>query len=80
MLKYSDQVELLLPEELYGLIWKEVEARLANIRYYQVVMSLSDLLEADFFNIYIKTGIFLFSSFDDTDFFSIYFPSYFGHF
>ena len=61
MLKYSDQVEILLPEELYGLIWKEVEARLANIRYSQVVMSLSDLLEADFFNIYIKTGIFLFS-------------------
>lgn len=59
ILNLSDQVELLLPEELYDLIWKELEARLANIRYSHVVMSLSDLLEADFFNIYIKTGIFL---------------------
>lgn len=64
----SDQVDLLLSEELYELIWKDVEARMANVRYSRVIMSLSDLLEAEFFNTYIKIGILLFpSSFDDTD-------------
>lgn len=61
--KSSDQVELLLSEELYDLIWKDVEARLANVRYSRVIMSLSDLLEAEFFNTYIKIGIFSVSFF-----------------
>lgn len=59
-LKCLDQVDLLLPEELYDLIWNDVEAGIANIRYSRVIMSLSDLLESDFFNTYIKTGIFIF--------------------
>lgn len=58
----SDQVDLLLSEELYDSIWKDVEARMANVRYSRVIMSLSDLLEAEFFNTYIKIGI-LFVSF-----------------
>lgn len=53
---FTHRVELLLSEELYDLIWKDVEARLANVRYSRVIMSLSDLLEAEFFNTYIKIG------------------------
>ena len=49
-------MELILPGELYDIIWKEVEAKINNVHYSQVIMSLSDLVEGDFFNTYIKTG------------------------
>lgn len=47
---------MVLPEELYNLIWEDVQSSLANVRYSRVIMTLSDLLERDFFNVYIKTG------------------------
>lgn len=50
------EVDLILPEELYNLIWEDAQSSLANIRYSRVIMTLSDLLERDFFNVYIKTG------------------------
>lgn len=50
------EVDLVLPEELYNLIWEDVQSSLANVRYSRVIMTLSDLLERDFFNAYIKTG------------------------
>lgn len=50
------EVDLVLPEELYNLIWEDVQSRLANVRYFRVIMTLSDLIENDFFTVYIKTG------------------------
>jgi len=50
------QAELLLPEELYELVWPGVDAKTLQIPYSQVIMPLSALLEGDFFNLYIKTG------------------------
>ncbi len=50
------QVDLILPVELYNLMWKDVETRIADVRYSRVMMTLSDVLEGDFFNTYIKTG------------------------
>lgn len=47
---------MVLPEELYNLIWEDVQSSLANVRYSRVIMTLSDLLERDFFNVYIKAG------------------------
>lgn len=50
------EVNLVLPEELYNLIWEDVQSRLAKVRYSRVIMTLSDLVENDFFTVYIKTG------------------------
>lgn len=50
------EVDLVLPEELYNLIWEDVQSKLANVRYSRVIMTLSDLIENDFFTVYIKTG------------------------
>ena len=49
-------MQLILPQELYDVIWKDVEAKISNIQYSRVIMSLSDILEGDFFNKYIKIG------------------------
>ena len=47
---------MILPEELYHLIWENVAERIETIQYHQVMMSLSELLESNFLNKYIKTG------------------------
>ncbi len=49
-------MQLILPQELYDVVWKDVEAKISNIHYSRVIMSLSEILERDFFNTYIKTG------------------------
>lgn len=53
---------MILPEELYPLIWENVAERIENIQYHQVIMSLSELLEPDFLNKYVKTGTYFFIS------------------
>ena len=50
------QVDLLLPEDLYNKAWKSLEHRIGKYEYSKVTMSLSQLLEGDFFNTYIKAG------------------------
>ena len=49
-------MQLTLPQELYDVIWKKVEAKISNVQYSRVIMSLSEILEGDFFNKYIKIG------------------------
>ena len=49
-------MQLILPQELYDVIWKDVEAKISNIHYSRVIMSLSEILDGDFFNKYIKIG------------------------
>ncbi|GAA83649.1 ribonuclease P protein subunit p40 [Aspergillus luchuensis IFO 4308] len=46
-------VEVILPKDILS----HVEPQLQNLRYARVFMSLSSLLEGEFFNTYIKTGI-----------------------
>ncbi|KAF6220904.1 hypothetical protein HO133_002584 [Letharia lupina] len=53
---FTHTVQLILPQELYDVVWKEVEAKISNIQYSRVIMPLSGLLEGDFFNRYIKIG------------------------
>ena len=50
------QIDLILPEELYEVIWKKIESKISNVQYARVIMPLSALLEDDFFNHYIKSG------------------------
>ena len=50
-------MQLVLPQELYDVVWKDVEAKISNTQYSRVIMSLSEILEGNFFNKYIKIGI-----------------------
>ena len=50
-------MQLILPQELHDVVWKDVEAKISDIQYSRVIMSLSELLEGEFFNHYIKIGI-----------------------
>lgn len=52
-----NKVELLLPEELYELIKKDVLSSLPAPSYSRVILPLRALLEGDFFNEYIKKGV-----------------------
>ena len=47
----------MLPEELYDVVWQGLDSEVGQIQYSQVIMPLSALLDGDFFNLYIKTGI-----------------------
>ncbi|RAL17231.1 ribonuclease P protein subunit p40, partial [Aspergillus homomorphus CBS 101889] len=49
-------VEVTLPKEAHTTIQASLDSRLQKLRYARVFMSLSSLLEPDFFNTYIKTG------------------------
>jgi ribonucleases P/MRP protein subunit RPP40 len=49
-------VELVLPEELYELIWSKVERQLKPAQYARVIMKLEDVLDGAFFTEYIKKG------------------------
>ncbi|KNG86645.1 hypothetical protein ANOM_004361 [Aspergillus nomiae NRRL 13137] len=49
-------VEVILPEATYKTIESSFNAKLPKLRYARVFMSLSSLLEGDFFNTYIKSG------------------------
>lgn len=54
---YSNQTELILPEEIYDAVWASIERRVsAASRYARVIMPLSAIIEGDFFNKYIKIG------------------------
>ncbi|CAF9909444.1 hypothetical protein IMSHALPRED_008363 [Imshaugia aleurites] len=55
-LSFIHTVQLVLPQELYDVVWKDVEAKISNTQYSRVIMSLSEILEGDFFNKYIKIG------------------------
>lgn len=52
----SDQVDLLLPDEIYKLLEQELRSDVYSQQYSRVYMSLSDIIEKDFFNEYVKTG------------------------
>jgi hypothetical protein len=49
-------VELVLPEELYEVMWRRAEENLRPITYAKVIMKLEDVLDGDFFTEYIKKG------------------------
>ncbi|KIW13387.1 hypothetical protein PV08_08575 [Exophiala spinifera] len=53
---FVQTVTATLPEELYDIIWREIEASLAIHKYSKVIMKLEDVLQGDFFNGYIKRG------------------------
>lgn len=50
------QVEAILPEAVHSRIEGSLDAKLQNPQYARIFMPLASLLEADFFNAYIKIG------------------------
>lgn len=53
---FLQTVNLLLPEELYTLIWDRIELEMKSVRYSKVIMKLQNVLEGNFFTEYIKKG------------------------
>lgn len=53
---FVKSVEMVLPEELYEMIWTKVEQDLKPVKYARVIMKLEDLLDGAFFTEYIKKG------------------------
>src|SRR5271168_3958339 len=49
-------VDLILPRELYEVIWQRVEKDLNGVRYAKVFMKLQDILDGDFFKEQVKKG------------------------
>ena len=47
---------MMLPQELYDLLWSKLDPKIISVEYSRVIMPLSALLEGAFFNLYIKTG------------------------
>lgn len=53
---FVKSVEMILPEELYEIIWTKVEQELKPVQYARVIMKLEDVLNGAFFTDYIKKG------------------------
>ena len=52
------QVDILIHAELYEAVQKQLEAwQVEQLRYANVIMSLRDIVEGDFFNEYVKKGL-----------------------
>ncbi|PWY80624.1 hypothetical protein BO70DRAFT_315846 [Aspergillus heteromorphus CBS 117.55] len=49
-------VGIILPKEVYSNVQNSLESKIQKLRYARVFMSLSSLLETEFFSTYIKTG------------------------
>ncbi|KAL5042211.1 hypothetical protein BDW71DRAFT_149643 [Aspergillus fruticulosus] len=49
-------VEVTMPKEVYSSIESSLDSKLQKLRYARLAMTLSSLIEGDFFNTYIKTG------------------------
>ncbi|KAF9895415.1 hypothetical protein FE257_000321 [Aspergillus nanangensis] len=49
-------VEVILPEEVYSTIEDSIAAKFKKLQYARVFMSLSSILEREFFNTYVKSG------------------------
>jgi ribonuclease P/MRP protein subunit RPP40 len=54
---HIDQVDLILPEEIYSIIGQKLNRDESALRYARVKISLLELLSGDFFNQYIKAGL-----------------------
>lgn len=56
MANIAGKVDLVLPQELYDVVWEQIESKISTVQYSRVIMPLSALLEGQFFNLYIKSG------------------------
>ncbi|KIW82441.1 hypothetical protein Z517_05468 [Fonsecaea pedrosoi CBS 271.37] len=55
-LEYNQYATVILPDELYSLLWKKLDASMEPVKYAKVIMKLADVLSGDFFTEYVKRG------------------------
>lgn len=48
---------MLMPDEMYEIIWNALDAEVKKTKYAKVIMKLQEVLEGDFFTEYIKKGM-----------------------
>lgn len=53
---FLKEVNLILPEELYSVIWDKIENETKMASYAKVILKLEDLLHGAFFTEYVKKG------------------------
>jgi hypothetical protein len=53
---YGDSATVILPDDLYSIIWDSVEADVSIPKYAKVIMKLEEVLKGEFFTEYIKKG------------------------
>jgi len=53
---FLQSVSLVLPQELYDVIWDKIEDKSKKAGYAKVIMKLQDVLDGAFFTEYIKKG------------------------
>ncbi|KAI1616413.1 ribonuclease P [Exophiala viscosa] len=53
---FVQTADMALPEELYDILWRHIEASTPPVAYAKVIMKLEDVLQGGFFNQYIKQG------------------------
>lgn len=53
---FLQSVNLILPEELFDVIWDKIEDDFKKARYAKLVMKLQDVLDGAFFTEYVKRG------------------------
>jgi ribonuclease P/MRP protein subunit RPP40 len=53
---FLQSVNLVLPQELYDVIWDKIEDESKKAGYAKVIMKLQDVLDGAFFTEYIKKG------------------------
>ena len=55
---FVQSLSLILPGELYDVVWNKIRDELKQARYAKVIMKLQDVLEDSFFTQYVKRGEF----------------------
>ena len=53
---HGDSATVVLPDDLYRIIWDSVEADVSRTKFAKVIMKLEEVLKGSFFNEYIKKG------------------------
>ena len=56
-LSFIHTVTMIMPEEMYQLVWDKIEADSKQLKYAKVILKLQEVLDGDFFTEYIKKGI-----------------------
>lgn len=58
------QIDLILPAEACDVILEQLNNTQKDPRYFKVHMTLGDVLQGDFFNEYIKNGMYVSLAYD----------------
>ena len=56
-LSFVHSVTMLMPDELYNLVWNKINNERKTLKYSKVLMKLQEVLEGDFFTEYVRKGL-----------------------